>query len=64
MGATWFAEHLDYISAVNKALNALPEAKDFYVHVELREEGTGKTVGQWSDEIAPDAWYFEELPRD
>jgi len=60
---TWFVEHLDYIAAVTRALNALPEGKDFYVHVELREEGTHTKAGQWSDEIGPGTWYFEEVSR-
>lgn len=59
MSHTFFQEHLEYIAAVTKALNALPETKDFYVHVELREGGSHETAGKWSDEIAADAWYFE-----
>lgn len=62
MTNTWFSDHLDYIGSVTKALNALPPSTqtDFYIHVELREEGTYRKVGQWSDEIGPDSWYFEE----
>jgi len=59
-GMTYFAEHLDYIAKVTAALNALPPSKDFYVHVELREEGSHSKVGEWSDEISNDAWYYEE----
>ena len=57
--STWFAEHLDFIGAVTKALNELPTNNDFYGHVELRHEGSHVKAGEWSDEIAPDAWYFE-----
>lgn len=61
MSMTLFVEQLRYITAVTEALNAL-EVNDehFYVHVELREEGTHRKVGEWSDEIAGDAWYFNE----
>lgn len=59
MSLPLFAENLAYIAAVTDALNRLPETKDFYVHVELRSEGDHVKVGQWSDEIAGDAWYFE-----
>lgn len=54
-----FIENLEYVTAVTRALNALPQTKDFYVHVELRMEGEHTKVGQWCDEIAGDAWYFE-----
>jgi hypothetical protein len=53
-----FIENLEFITAVTKALNGLPTGKDFYVHVELRSEGSHEVVGQWCDEIAGDAWYF------
>lgn len=56
----WFSDHLDFLGAITKALNALPTNDHFYVHAELREEGTHRKVGQWSDEIGPDSWYFEE----
>jgi len=56
----WFTKHLDFISQVTKTLNSLPPLDDFYIHVELREEGTHRKVGEWSDEIAHDDWYFNE----
>lgn len=59
MSFPMFQENIEYIAAVTKALNALPSGKDFYVHVELREEGSHEKCGQWCDEIANDAWYFE-----
>lgn len=61
---TFFVDHLSFIHEVTKALNALPTNSDFYIHVELREEGTHRKVGEWSDEIAPDAWYFEAKDAD
>ena len=64
MSMTYFQEQLDYIAAVTRALNAMPDPTDrnFYIHVELREEGTHRKVGSWSDEIASDAWYYSEEP--
>ena len=59
-GQSYFAEHLAYIAKVTQMLNELTPCKDFYIHVELREEGTHTPVGEWSDEIAPDCWYYEE----
>jgi hypothetical protein len=60
MHMTYFAENLAYIAAVTEALNKLPESKDLYVHVELRENDTHRKIGAWSDEIAGDAWYYME----
>ena len=57
---TYFAEHLAYIADVTRMLNALGTNSDYYVHVELREEGTHRKVGVWSDEVAPDSWYYNE----
>ena len=54
-----FEKHLNFIAAVTKALNTIPLNDDFYVHVELREEGTHRRVGAWSDEIGDSDWYFE-----
>lgn len=59
MSQTFFHEHLKLIASVTEMLNNLPSNNDFYVHVELREEGSHDVVGKWSDEIGPDAWYFE-----
>ncbi len=59
-GATYFFEHLRLIAAVTEMLNKLPTADSMYVHVELRSEGDHAVVGQWSDEIASDSWYYEE----
>ncbi len=56
---TYFVEMLRYLTAVTEALNKLPTCKDIYVHVELREEGTHRKLGEWSDEIASDTWYFD-----
>lgn len=58
---TFFIEHLEFLAAVTRMLNTIPESEHYYIHVELREEGTHRKVGAWSDEIAKDAWYFEEV---
>lgn len=58
MSETFFQKHLEFIAAVTKVLNELPECDDFYVQVELREGGSHRRVGAWCDEIASDAWYF------
>lgn len=63
MSMTYFAENLAYIQAVTEALNTLPHSADFYVHVELRAEGSHTKVGEWSDEIAPNAWYYKETTQ-
>ncbi len=57
---TYFAKHLAFLAAVTEALNKLPTNTDFYVHVELRETGTHRKVGEWSDEISGEDWYFSE----
>jgi hypothetical protein len=61
MSMNFFANQLEYIAAVTRALNALPTDEYLYVHVELREEGTGRKIGQWSDEISNEDWSFEEV---
>ena len=62
MSIPWFGRNLNYIAAVTQMLDKtdLPPDDDFYIHVELREATTHKKVGEWSDEIADDAWYFQE----
>ena len=32
-----------------------------YVHIELREGGTHRKIGEFSDEIGPDAWYYQPV---
>jgi len=61
----WFGANLDYLAAVTRMLNEseLPESSDFYIHVELREDTTHRKVGEWSDEIASDAWSFSVVTR-
>lgn len=59
MRESFFQNHLEYIAAVTKVLNELPECNDFYIQVELLEGGSHRKVGSWCDEIAADAWYFE-----
>ncbi|MCU6480493.1 hypothetical protein [Arthrobacter sp. A2-55] len=58
-----FAEQLEYIAAVTKALNAMPTPSSdvgFHLHVELRENDTYRKAGEWSDEIAPDSWSYSD----
>ena len=64
MARIFFEPHLDYIAAITRALNNLPDNEDFYVHVELRESDTHEKVGAWCDEIANDAWYFDPNVND
>ncbi len=59
---TYFAKHLRFLAAVTEALNQLPRTDEFYVHVELREAGSGEKLGQWSDEISRDDWYYTDSP--
>lgn len=61
MSNRYYVEHLRYITAVTDALNTLPESDGLYIRVELREEGTDRVVGKWSDEVAPDCWSYEEV---
>lgn len=62
-----YAEQLEYISAVTKMLNEgpkPPEGVGYYIGVQLFEEHSHELVGQWSDEIAPDCWSYEDTePR-
>lgn len=58
-----YIEQLDYIKAVTEMLNAgpgAPESVGYHIHVELRENDTFRKVGEWSDEIAPDCWSYED----
>lgn len=59
-----FQKDLELIAKVTKVLNELGEEIDgefMYVHVELRAKGGGEKVGEWSDEIGPDSWYYQPL---
>ena len=58
----YFSQHLAYIAKVTKALNQVPTNDDLYIGVNLYESDTHRKIGEWSDEIAPDAWYYEEEP--
>lgn len=62
MNMPWYSENLDYLAAVTRMLNetSIPESDDFYIHIELREADTHRKVGEWTDEIAADAWSFSE----
>lgn len=60
MSMTYQAKHLDYLAQVTELLNKLPANDDLFVNVTLHDEA-GQKVGEWSDEIAPDAWYFREV---
>lgn len=59
---TYFAQHLAYIAKVTELLDQLPPNDDLYIGVNLYTSAEHKKVGEWSDEIAPDAWYYEEEP--
>ena len=48
-----------YIADVAEALNNLPEIGGYYLRVELREKGTHRKVGEWSEGNTPDSWYFD-----
>jgi hypothetical protein len=61
MAGSWFHEQLAYIADVTAWLNRQQTPKGFYLHVELREEGSHAPVGRWSDEISGEDWYFEEV---
>lgn len=65
-GYSYFESEIAYIAAVTKMLNSteLPENDNMYIHVELRDSAGHTVVGRWSDEIAPDAWYYEEQTGD
>lgn len=56
-----YQQNLEYVLAVTKMLNEteLPEDGSSYIHVELREMDTHVKLGEWSDEIASDAWAFD-----
>ncbi|WP_296249628.1 hypothetical protein [uncultured Stenotrophomonas sp.] len=59
---TYFSQHLDYITKVTEALNQVPANDDLYIGVTLYESDTHRKIGEWSDEIATGAWYYEEEP--
>ncbi len=59
-GFSYFADDTAYIAAVTSALNDLPESKNLYLTVEVKEQESQAKVGDWSDEIAADAWYYTE----
>lgn len=61
MASSWFHEQLAYIAAVTEFLNQQKQPNGFYLHVELREEGSHTPVGRWCDEISDTDWYFEEV---
>ncbi len=57
---TYFVDVLEFLAAVTRMLNQLPTNQHVYLSVELREKDTHRVLGAWSDEIAPDSWYYEE----
>ncbi len=59
-GMTYFQAQLEFISRVTQMLNNLKGCDGFYIHVELRDAGSHRVVGEWSDEIAPTDWYYAE----
>ena len=58
----YFEDQLDVVRAVLKMLNETEIPEDgsggFHIQVTLHDE-FGQKVGFFSDEIAPDAWYFQ-----
>ena len=52
---------------VSKTLALLNEragdllSESSYLHIELRECGTHRKIGEFSDEIGPDAWYYQPV---
>lgn len=60
MKMTYQAKHLAYIARVTELLNQLPDDDDIYIGVTLYDTHEHQKIGEWSDEIAPDAWYYQE----
>jgi len=52
-----FEEHAKYVANVLEALNKLPANDDFYLDIRLKDTA-GTTVGEFSDEVSPNAWSF------
>lgn len=62
-GFSWYAEDLQLVLDTVKLLNERAEksyAESSYLHIELREKGSDRAIGHFSDEIAPDCWAFFE----
>ena len=59
----YYAEDLALIGAVTKALNELPTSDSYALRVQLLAidgDTNDAVIGEWSDEIAPDAWSYRE----
>lgn len=61
MSFMYYAKTSERIARVTAALDALA-FDDEHLHIEVRlvETDSGREVGKWSDEIAADAWSYEE----
>lgn len=58
----YFGKDLEFINGVVRMLNESGLEGEFtYLHVELREAETHKKIGEFSDEIGPDSWYFQPI---
>lgn len=59
-----FQEDAKLVSNILALLNEHTEeltGKYTYLHVELREGVSNIKIGEFSDEIGPDAWYYQPV---
>ena len=66
MSLSYYLEDMRLITYVTEMLNKLPasDRDTYWVKVQLVEidgEKNDRVVGEWSDEIAPDAWSYREI---